>query len=161
MRSNAIDTSATSEVQQPNPARTATTLDVRVPSPRAWVASALVDETLREVASAEHSALCVFSVSVHEAYPPNPTVRLGLLQQALRSAAPSVPRHTESLWVFPAGYFGYDAVANNWRGCDMREVETALLPVMHSLPSSSICAVGVDASAADQEAWVYRRPADG
>jgi hypothetical protein len=132
-----------------------------LPSPHAWVARACLDPHGYRADAVDGAALAVFAVSVHEKVPTDVPFRTGLLRHVLSAFGPSVPPHLPALWVFPAGYYGYDPVANWWWHCDARAAEDQLRPVAEALPAESTLAVGVDPAGTDQRVWVYTRLADG
>lgn len=131
------------------------------PSPCAWVAEALVDHTGREVAESGAAAVAIFAISVHQEYPAEIAMRTRLMLRVLSSFGVALPAHLASLWVFPAGYYGYDAVQNKWLKSDLRDVERSVVGAMASLPKRATCAFGADASGSDQRAWVYSRSENG
>lgn len=124
--------------------------DRPLPSPRCWIAHARLRRDGTFTQAPPETALEVFAVCVHEAFPARPAERLALMQQVVRSRTPQGP----SLWVFPAGYFGFDArlfalrdpVHRPWaHPADLPRVEDAVLrDVLPLCPADATIVFGAD-----------------
>jgi hypothetical protein len=94
--------------------------------------------------------LGLFAVSVHVAYPADECQRLQLMKEVGQRLSGHVPAGTASLWVYPAGYFGFDAAAvwedegEAWPGFDSRTVRKELPIVLRSYPPGARIAFGAD-----------------
>ena len=86
----------------------------------------------------------------------------------------SVPAGTESLWVFPGGYFGFDGSAPRdsdtaWPGFDPEAIRPRLLSVLNCYPRQAVLTFGADYPRRKdtpynedlQQAWVCRLSAEG
>lgn len=78
-------------------------------SVRAWVAVGAIDARGARCDSPEDGALIIVAVSVHEACATRIEERIALMRDVVRSK--QIPQGMTSLWVYPAGYFGFDAAA--------------------------------------------------
>jgi hypothetical protein len=81
----------------------------RLRAVRAWVAEGRVDRDRRQVAEGKRPALVIFSVSVHESVSTAIEDRLTLMSEVAARFSQRVPSGVPSVWVFPGGYFGFDA----------------------------------------------------
>jgi hypothetical protein len=132
---------------------------VRLPEPWCWVAEAWVDAEGHEASSQVPGAVGVFAVSVHEQYPTNEHQRLLLLQEVPQRLGSRVPQGHDSLWVYPGGYFGFDASSFAWPGFDAHAVRAGLARVLRAYPSRARLALGADGE--PQQVWVCWLEANG
>lgn len=134
--------------QSPAPAFT-------LPSPYAWVAQCCVDGGLQEVEPSK-AVLAIFTISVHEQVPVSLRARADVALRVLKQWGPTVPTGLESLWVLPAGFLGYDPIANDWMGCKPEETWATVKPIVRALPARATLVMGVDPSRGMQQAWILR-----
>jgi hypothetical protein len=155
-------------IEQPHssrPLRDPLSGSARLPKPWCWVAEACIDSEGTEAAAQTPEALRVFAVSVHEQYPTDERQRLLLLQEVAQRLGSRAPPGCDSLWVYPAGYFGFDAAAfrdgsvEAWPGFDVNVVRERLPTVLRGYPSLARLAVGADDQA--QRLWVSWLDASG
>ncbi len=126
---------------------------------RAWVAEGRVSRDRRRVRGRGRPALVMFAISVHDSMSTAIDERLRLISDVAARFSRRVPSGVPSVWVFPGGYFGFNAAAQAWRrfGADaLREIEKGIRRRALHYPIGSLIAVGVD-NAAAQQAWVVRR----
>ncbi len=136
--------------------------------PSCWVAEAWVDSDGCETTCEAHGAVGVFAVSVHEQYPADEHQRLRLLEEVAERLGSHVAPDHDSLWVYPGGYFGFDASAPRpfdhkaWPGFNVDVVRIRLLPVLKKYPTRARLAFGADNKGGDQQhVWVCWLGADG
>ncbi len=126
-------------------------------SPRAWVAQTWLRSDGRRAETGERGAVCVFAACVYEQVSADPEVRLGLLREIGQGFASQVSPDAHSLWVFPGGYFGFDAARRNWidlTDADMRAIQRRMLSeVLPLFPAWSSVVVGMDPDDR-QFAWI-------
>jgi hypothetical protein len=94
--------------------------------------------------------------------------RLRLLCDVGRQVGNRVPPRTESLWVFPGGYFGFDGSAprgsdEEWPGFDRNAVRRQLATVLTAYPVGATLVFGADYAYGEgtQQAWICWRRAEG
>jgi hypothetical protein len=74
------------------------------------------------------------------------------LREIAQRFGPLVPPGHNSLWVYPGGYFGFDATTRNWVGFNARVVQEKLAAVLRAYPSGARLAFGADDG--DQQVWL-------
>ncbi|MFS8068358.1 MAG: hypothetical protein ACMG6S_18530, partial [Byssovorax sp.] len=133
----------------------------------AWAAVAHIDDQGQRCADSAQNALSIVAVSVNEAYPMAIADRVDLMRAAVLTLAARL-EGKPSLWVYPAGYFGFDAAAfargdkaAAWPGLDRGAVEDRLTEIVNAHPSGAWVAFGVDTSGESQEAWIVRAGGSG
>ena len=138
----------------------------RLPIPWCWVAEAWIDSEGREASPQAPGALAVFAISVHEQYPADERHRLLLLQEVAQRMGGRVPSGSDSLWIYPGGYFGFnasayrtDGAAEPWQGFDASTVRDSLPEVLRAYPPTARLAFGADDD--DQQVWVCWLHSDG
>ncbi len=140
--------------------------------PRAWLAYAVIDSTGARSNVLSKDAIVLGAVSVSESLPATVEDRARLLNDVAGLATTSlVPKGRPSLFVFPAGYYGYDAGRRMFQFMKWpleRRAQTATLRAVMRFPVGSVVAVGFDSrmtAATDapllQQAWVGLRLAGG
>jgi hypothetical protein len=135
----------------------------------AWVAEAWIDRDGNEGRPQQKDCLAVFAASVHEDFPTGPEERMELLHAVARQFRDRVPAGVPSLWVFPGGYFGFDArafredPATGWPGFDEEVIREALPSVLAAYPKEARLAFGADAPLGEdeQQVWVCWRTPEG
>lgn len=148
-----------------------TTRTTSVPRPRGWVAQARLLADGSPCGISQQAELLLFCLSVHEDFSANLDDRIALLHEVANRFGTSVPANTASLWVFPGGYFGFNASAATWTYLDHltgRRLERAVLRAVGRLPVHATVALGVDSlrnpagdGAVRQNAWVGQRHPGG
>lgn len=129
-----------------------------------WVAEAWINSKGGETACDELGAVGVFAVSVYERYSADEHRRLWLLEEVARRLGSHVAADHDSLWVYPGGYFGFDASAPRpfdqraWPGFNAETVRTGLLEVLRNYPPRARLVFGADNM--DQQVWVCWLDAD-
>ncbi|MEO5727332.1 MAG: hypothetical protein ABI134_33155, partial [Byssovorax sp.] len=130
------------------------------PAGRAWVAAGAIDVHGRRCESSQDTALIVVAVSVHENCPVGVDARVALMGDVAR--ATRIPNGMPSLWVYPAGYFGFDAAAYSrhdgsdaWPNVDSMEVAAKLHDIVKGHPADAWVAFGVDTKQ-HQAVWLVR-----
>lgn len=138
------------------------------PTTCAWVAEAWSNAAGEEVAPQSSGGGATFAVSVHEEYPATEAARLQLLGRVGQQFRNRVPAGAPSLWVFPGGFFGFNAAVARtdqdraWHGFDASVVERELPDVLSRYPANAIVAFGADGrclvegDACIQEVWIAR-----
>jgi len=123
----------------------------------------------------------IITVCVNQAYSAATEARLDLMSEVARRHPGWVASDTPSLWVFPGGYFGFDASKsrgpksgghglahqkrrNGWPG--MAEEQTSALhgrldDLRRKFPPGAWIAIGVDSSRERQGAWLLRNDGPG
>jgi hypothetical protein len=141
----------------------------RSPTRRAWVAEGRADRLGRQVRHGGKPALLIFAVSVHQSFSTRLEDRLSLMTRVATALARRVPAGVPSLWVFPGGFFGFNADAGqlSWRYLSPKTqvfLEHKILDRARLFPAPSLIAVGVDSRSArssqddpTQQVWVIRR----
>lgn len=136
------------------------------PMKRAWVAASAIDAQGRRCIDPEKRALTIVAVSVNEGLTPTLDARVELMQDVGR--VERIPQGTVSLWVYPAGYIGFDAAsylsgneAAAWPGVDPGAVEAMLPEIVQAHPAGAWIVFGVDSSSESQEAWLVRNGGAG
>jgi hypothetical protein len=141
------------------------------PHVRAWVAEAWIDAAGQKADSVIDAAAAVFAVSVHEEYPASEEARVRLLEDIGREFSSRVPAGTASLWVFPGGYFGFDAAKyvalklrgadtdQAWIGFDRTAVLRRLPQIVRTYPREAKLAFGADDDS--QQLWITWARQDG
>jgi hypothetical protein len=130
----------------------------RLPLPRCWAAEAWVDSDGCEATTQAPGAIGIFAVSVHEQYPAEERQRIRLLEEVGQCLSSRVPPGSDSLWVYPGGYFGFDPLAfregggEPWPGFDASGIREALPTVLRSYPAGAKLALGADGK--EQQVWV-------
>jgi hypothetical protein len=138
---------------------------IQLPEPWCWVAEAWTDAEGRETSPEARNAVGIFAVSVHEQYPADVRQRLQLLREVSHRLGCRVPTGNDSLWVYPGGYFGFNAAAfrededKAWPGFDAPTVLAELPAVLRAYPSRARLAFGADDKR--QQVWVCWLAADG
>ena len=128
--------------------------------PWCWVAEAWIDSEGHESTSQTQNSIGVFAISVHEKYPIDVRRRLLLLQEIGQRMRSHVPAGRTSLWVYPGGYFGFDAVASRggggepWPGFDAPAVRAGLPAVLRHYSPCAHLAIGADRDMDFQEVWL-------
>ena len=156
---------AEADQHRPNAFRLSVADSVGWPEPWCWVAEAWVDSDGRATDRQALGAVGIFAVSVHERFPIAEDQRLLLLQYVAQRLGNRVPPENDSLWVYPGGYFGFDALsaregdAEPWPGFDARAVQSGLPTVLRSYPVGARLAIGADGD--DQQVWVCWLEANG
>jgi hypothetical protein len=128
-------------------------------SPRAWIAEGRVDLDGHRAMTATAIATVIFAVSVNTAVPPTIPARVDLMNAVARMLGRRVEPGRASLWVFPGGYFGFDAEHETWLELgerDDRNIEREVRRVLQGFPSKSVITFGVDALNR-QQAWLAER----
>jgi hypothetical protein len=142
--------------------------DTRGSSPeiRAWAAVGHIDGQGRRCDDSAKSALSIVAVSVNENYLMGIADRIALMRAVARKIADRMEGRP-SLWVYPAGYFGFVAAAYargdraaSWPGVDMGAVEKSMTEIVNAHPNGAWVAFGIDASG-EQEAWLVRAATEG
>jgi hypothetical protein len=151
---------------------------------RAWVSRATIDAKGRRLDGlATSDGVTVITVCVDQAYDTAREARLELMGAVARRgrARGWVAAGAPTLWVFPGGYFGFDASKsrgpksggrglasqkrrNAWPGIIAEEalvLERRLDVVRKEFPVGSQIAIGVDQSRERQGAWVLRDDGSG
>lgn len=133
----------------------------------AWAAVGHIDGDGRRCTDSAQIALSIAAVSVNKAYPMAIADRIDLMRAAVLKLAARL-EGKPSLWVYPAGYFGFDAAAfargdeaAAWPGLDRGAVEERLTHIVNAHPAGAWVAFGVDASGEPQEAWIVRAVRSG
>lgn len=137
---------------------------LRSGAPAAWVAEARADRRGRQAGGGSTPALMIFAVSIRDSFSASIRERLALLGKVADHFARRVPAGVPSLWVFPGGYFGYEASRIVWPGLDdsdLRSIEVGVAQQMRRLPPDSLLAVGVDQADDHQQAWVAQAGTTG
>lgn len=131
------------------------------PPGRAWIAAGAIDAQGRRCDSFEKSALVIVTVCVHEERTTGIEARVALMGDVARSMP--IPDGTPSLWVYPAGYFGFDAAmyargnrAAAWPGTEPGSVTAKLSNIAKAHPAGAWIAFGVDLTSEAQEVWIIR-----
>lgn len=141
--------------EQPDPNPLPVSESTQQPSTRCWVAEAWVDSEGREADPHAHDVLGIFAVSVHEQYPCDAVSRLRLLQEVPQFLSGRVPVGCDTVWVFPGGYFGFDASDRAWPGFDELIVREQLPQILRICPPGARLAFGADeAGGQRQQVWV-------
>lgn len=126
--------------------------------PRAWVAMGRVDPDGRRASTLASTATSIFAVSVNSSVPATVRARIQLMDDIAQSLRSRVPSGTGSLWVFPGGYFGFNAAVNNWTGLQTAELDALkheIRRISPTFPVGSILMFGVDLGAErPQQAWI-------
>lgn len=122
------------------------------PPVRAWVAASAIDARGARCDSPKDSALNIIAVSVHERYAPGIKERVALMCDVARGK--QIPQGTASLWVYPAGYFGFNASTITWPGVDPSELHATLPKILEAHPAGAWVAFGVDLGGRDQQVWL-------
>jgi hypothetical protein len=126
---------------------------------RAWVAVGRVDADGRRARSASRTATVIFAVNVNSSVPATTTARVDLMDQVARILGGRVEPGVSSLWVFPGGYFGFDAgrgTRGDWldlRESDVHQIQREVRRVFQGFPRKSVLTFGVD-YLDRQQAWV-------
>jgi hypothetical protein len=135
------------------------------PENRAWIAEAWAAADGGPCQAPEQAALHIFCISVHEDYSATIDDRISLMMEIGNKFTGRVQAGTPSLWIFPAGYFGFEASTRSWKPLDdlklqriEREVRDVLLP---RFPDHATVAFGVDTKVEHQQAWIVQRASDG
>ncbi len=151
---------------------------------RAWVSRATIDAKGRRLDGlATSDGVTIITVCVDQAYDTEMEARLELMGAVARLgwARGWVASGRPSLWVFPGGYFGFDASKSRgpksggrglarqkrrsaWPGIIAEEavvLERRLDDVRKEFPVGSQIAIGVDQSRERQGAWVLRDDGSG
>lgn len=126
---------------------------------RAWVASGTIDAQGRRCALPESGALTIVAVSVHAGNRSEIEERIALMREVVQST--QTPQSTPSLWVYPAGFFGFDAATMSWPGADLVRLCTMLPSIVQAHPPGAWVAFGVDSSVDNQQAWLIRAASSG
>lgn len=133
------------------------------PPVRAWVAAGAMDAQGMRCDPSQDSALTIVAVSVHEKCGSEIDERVALMRDVVRGTR--LPEGTASLWVYPAGYFGFDAATTSWPGVDPSELQDTLPKIIEAHPAGAWVAFGVDLDGKHQQAWLIRdvsaRPGGG
>jgi len=123
-----------------------------------WVAVAWIDAAGSRAQPGANEAIPVFAVSVHERYPTTRRDRFQLLQEIASRMRCYVPEGMPSLWVFPGGFFGFDAFRCRWLSLGKTElcaIKTRLATILTKFPPGAKVAIGVDTgNRGIQEAWI-------
>jgi hypothetical protein len=99
----------------------------------------------------DHDSLMLFAVSVHEQFPVDQGERVQLLREVGERLRSRVPAGASCLWVFPAGYFGFNAYAARegggeaWPGFDSAPLRQMLPEALVSYPEHAWLCFGADA----------------
>lgn len=144
---------------------------------KVWVARATIDSRgSRLEGPAASGGVTIITVCVNQEYRTDMDARLDLMGEVARRHPAWVTPETPSLWVFPGGYFGFDASKSRgpkssghssahqkhrkgWPGMGQEETATLrrrLDEVHGEFPRGAWLAVGVDPSWSRQGAWVLR-----
>lgn len=131
------------------------------PEIRAWAAVGHIDLQGRRCDVAAKSSLCVVALCINESYPLEIVERIELMTAAVHKMA-HVLEGKPSLWVYPAGYFGFDASeyargnkAAAWPGVNVSVIQERLAEIVDAHPRGAWVAFGVDTKD-EQQAWVVR-----
>jgi hypothetical protein len=133
----------------------------------AWAAVAWIDAAGRCAQSGAEEAMPIFAVSVHEDYPTTLRDRLTLLEHVASEMGAHVPAGRPSLWLFPGGFFGFDASEGNWLGLNTiapGRIKRQLTTILTAFPSRATIAMGVDTGEGDshdQQAWIVNLDSGG
>jgi hypothetical protein len=127
----------------------------------AWVAEAWINSDGGHALPEHRDAVWIFAVSVHEKYPTQEKHRIQLIRDVIARFRPRVPSKCRSLWVFPGGYFGFDAQRFEWPGFNIKYVERQIPNVLKSLPRNATLVFGADNKGGEKEAqhaWICHFP---
>lgn len=116
-------------------------------TPRAWIAEGWVNHEWRLAQSSYEAALIVFAISVQESFSVAIRDRLHLINDVADYCSSRVPAGVPSLYVFPGGFFGFDALNNKWRRFHrntLRQIEEGIQSRVCCFPFNSLIAIGVD-----------------
>jgi hypothetical protein len=135
------------------------------------VAKGCIDHQGREVSAGSPDSLIVFVVSVHEQYPTDEVAREQLLSEVRERQRHLVSSGMASLWVFPAGYFGFNAFAARggerevWPGFNGVRLRSRLSEILATYPQHAWLAFGADAprdgDSNSQQVWVCHTDSAG
>ena len=136
-------------------------------SARAWVARAAVRADGTECGRYEEPSVVFFAVCVHKGMSTDIVDRLDLMRKIGSTFRSEVPAGTESLWVFPGGYFGFNASLGNWAHLDdaaLARIRQGVARGLDEFAEQSTIAFGVDSlierrslEAPRQQVWIARR----
>ena len=141
----------------------------RPASPRAWVALGFANARGYEVQPEGKIALVICSISVRDSLNVALKDRLGLLDDVASRFTQQVRPGVPSLWVFPGGYFGFNAARGEWQHLDvqaLRLLERGLVSRARHFPAPSLIAVGVDSRSRAfgdviQQVWIAQKDRHG
>lgn len=137
------------------------------PPERAWVATGIIDGDGNRCRVADERALAIVAVSVNEGCAPEIEERIDLMRDVVREVERSkrIPAGVLSLWVYPGGYFGFDALeysngdkAKAWSGLDPDDINKRLVEIVKVHPPGAWIVFGVDLGSEinKQQAWLVR-----
>jgi hypothetical protein len=138
------------------------------PSVRAWVAAGTIDAHGARCDSPQNGALTIVAVSVNETCTSSIEERIALMHDVVRIKR--LPEGVPSLWVYPGGYFGFNAAAYSngdgspaWPGVAASHVEAKLGDIVKAHPVGAWVAFGVDldVNVKHQQAWLIRNSSTG
>lgn len=124
---------------------------------RAWVARCWLDPTGEVTTATDPTSVQLVAASVNESLPTTPPARLQLIRDIV-SQFPANGRPT--LYVFPGGFFGYDAATQRWGGLDSTSAAGIERDLIALCPDSCRIVVGVDPDDQPQQAWIVGRDGD-
>jgi len=126
-------------------------------APRAWIAEGCANEDGYQLGPQDRPALSIYAISVRDSLSVAIDERLCLMTTSLRVAR-SGSSSVASLWIFPAGYFGFSAVRSKWQPLDVqacRLLEREFIDRARHFPAPSLIAVVW--IACDSTVWVAQR----
>jgi hypothetical protein len=133
----------------------------QVAEPWCWVAEVWIDAHGNETTAHAPGSVAIFAISVNESYPANVEMRLKLLRELAARFGGRVGDGERSLWVFPGGFFGFDAAAGRWLGFDFEALIESLPQALRYFPAESCFALGADHFDGKQTAIVCDISASG